>query len=418
MQNSAAVLGLDRPAHVTPEQFVDFDVFAPPGGEQDFHIAWKTLHAKGVPDIVWTPRNGGHWIATRNELLDEVFTDHTRFSSRVIFLPKSVGEQHNLLPTTLDPPTHRPYRNVLNSGFSPKAVNQIENDIRTLTKTLIEGFRKKGRCDFTKEFSEILPVRVFMKMFGLPMEDSQKLKDWSDALTRPDGSISMKDGLARLTAYMAPQIEVRRGKDGTDMLSRIANGQVGDRLLTLDEMLQLSVQVLIAGLDTVVNFLGYVFVFLAQNPAHRQQLAANPALIPGAIEEFFRRFPLVTIAREVVEDIEYHGALLKKGDMVALATALGGLDDTANPDPMKVDFQRNGIRHVSFGTGPHRCAGAHLARTEVRIALEEWLQHIPDFQLAEGSTLRHRGGITASIEKVEFSWDPSSTRSAMVENAL
>lgn len=413
MHSTAAVLDAERPAHVKPEQFVDFDVFAPPGGEKDFHQAWKILHEPGVPDMVWTPRNGGHWIATRTQLIDEVFADHTRFSSRVILLPKEVGEQHGgMLPTTLDPPEHRQYRNVLNSGFSPKAIGHIEQDIRTLCRNLIESFRTKGRCDFTAEFAEILPIQVFMKMFGLPMEDAGKLKQWSDALTRPDGSVTMEDGLNRLRDYMMPHIEARRGKESDDMLSRIANGQINGQLVAVDEALQLSVQVLIAGLDTVVNFLAYTFSFLAQSPEHRRQLAENPSMIPNAIEELFRRFPLVTIGREVVEDIEYHGAQLKRGEMVATATALGGLDDKANPDPMKVDFQRHGSRHVSFGTGPHRCAGAHLARTEMKIAMEEWLRCIPEFRLAAGTSIRYLGGITASIEKVELEWDPAATHAA------
>jgi cytochrome P450 len=400
---------MQRPAHVPPEQFVDFDVYSPPGVAQDFYQGWRVLQQPGLPEVVWTPRNGGHWIATRNHLIDEIFSDHTRFTSRVIFLPKSVGEQHHLLPTTLDPPEHRPYRNVLNSGFAPKGVKDLEKDMRDLAVELIESFRLKGHCDFTTEFAEILPIQVFMKMFGLPLEDSARLKAWSDALTRPDGSISMEDGLVRLSNYMDPYIEERLGKDGTDLLSRIANGKIGDRLMTKDEMLQLSVQVLIAGLDTVVNFLAYTFSFLAQSPDHRRELAHNPAIIPAAIEELFRRFPLVTIAREVVDGIEYHGAQLKKGDMIAIATVLGGLDGTVNPDPMRVDFQRNGSRHVTFGTGPHRCPGAHLARTEMKVALEEWLKRIPEFALADGSHLRYMGGITASIEKVQLAWDPKAT---------
>jgi cytochrome P450 len=410
MHASPEIQTMTRPAHVPPEQFVDFDVFVPPGLDHDFHTGWKVLQEPGVPEVVWTPRNGGHWIATRNNLVDEVFSDHTRFTSRVIFLPKSVGEQHHLLPTTLDPPEHRLYRNVLNSGFSPKAVGNIASGIRALSVELIEAFRLKGRCDFTAEFAGILPIKVFMQMFGLPMPDGDKLKAWSDALTRPDGSVTMSDGLARLTNYMEPHIEKRRVAGGEDMLSRIANGKIGDRIVTKEEALQLAVQVLIAGLDTVVNFLAFTFTFLAQNSAHRRELAGNLPLIPQAIEELFRRFPLVTIAREVVADVEFHGAHLKKGDMIALATVLGGLDETVNPDPMTVNFHRTSSRHVTFGTGPHRCPGAQLARTELTVALEEWLTRIPEFRLAEGQNLRYMGGITASIERVELVWDPAATR--------
>ena len=136
-------------------------------------------------------------------------------------------------------------------------------------------------------------------------------------------------------------------------------------------------------------------------------------LIGGPVSTLlFRRFPLVSIGREVVKDVEYHGAQLRKGEMVCLATVLGGLDDQANPDPMKVDFQRHGGRHVTFGTGPHRCPGALLARTEMRIAIEEWLKRIPEFQIADEARSTYAGGITASMDKVKFVWDPATTRAA------
>lgn len=405
-----ATASAEFPPNVRPDQVVDFDVFAPEGGRENFYEAWKTLHATNVPEMVWTPQNGGHWIATRIDLLDEIFSDHDLFSSRVILLPKEVGEQHKgLLPTTLDPPEHRGYRNVLNSGFAPRSIRHLETDIRQLAADLIEAFRLKGHCDFQKEFAEILPIQVFMTMFGLPLEDSAKLKHWSDVLTRPDGSISMEDGIARLKDYMMVHILARRENPQEDLLSRIANGNVGDREINVDEANQLAVQVLIAGLDTVVNFLDFSIVFLARNPSHRKQLIENPELVPAAVEELFRRFPLVTIGREVVSDMTYHGAELKKGEMVALATVLGGLDEEANPDPMKVDFERRGARHVTFGTGPHRCPGALLARTEMRIAIEEWLKRIPEFDLDSETVTTFTGGTAASVDQVKLTWDPATT---------
>ncbi len=410
MTTAAVDATVDRPANVRNDQMIDFDVFAPEGGREDFYGAWKKLHADGVPEMVWTPRNGGHWIATRIDLLDEVFANHELFSSRVILLPKEVGEQHKgLLPTTLDPPEHRGYRNVLNSGFAPRAIRHLESDIRQLAGNLIEKFRERGHCDFKSEFAEILPIQVFLAMFGLPMEDAMKLKHWSDVLNRPDGSISMEDGIERLKNYMKPHVIARREQETDDLLSRIANGNVGDRTIGVDEANQLAVQVLIAGVDTVVNFLDFSITFLARNPEHRRQLIEQPDLVPAAVEELFRRFPLVTIAREVVKDVEYHGAELKKGEMVCLATVLGGLDEEVNPDPMKVDFNRNGARHVTFGTGPHRCPGALLARTEMRIAIEEWLKRIPEFDIDKNSVTTYQGGIAAAIDEVKLTWDPTST---------
>jgi len=104
------------PANVCPHQVVDFDFFAPPGVERDFHAAWSTLHAADVPDVVWTPHNGGHWIATRGDLVEEVFSDYATFSNRVVIIPKARGELYRMLPTTLDPPEHRPVRSAWRNG--------------------------------------------------------------------------------------------------------------------------------------------------------------------------------------------------------------------------------------------------------------------------------------------------------------
>src|SRR5262249_43811192 len=124
-------------------------------------------------------------------------------------------------------------------------------------------------------------------------------------MIRPDGKTPFEIAKQRIYDYMTPHIAARRGGTGTDLISRLDNGKIGDRPLTLEEALDFASQVMIAGLDTVVNFLGFAFLFLARNPGHRKQLIGNPALIPAAVEELFRRFPIVTVAREVRSDINY-----------------------------------------------------------------------------------------------------------------
>ncbi|HLY56443.1 MAG TPA: cytochrome P450 [Stellaceae bacterium] len=406
-----AGLPAERPPHVPEDRVVDFDMYAPPGVKQDFHAAWKALQAPGVPDVVWTPRNGGHWIATRNRLIDEVFSDHERFSSRVILVPKAIGEQHGLIPTTLDPPEHRPYRTLLNSSMAPKVVGANEPRIRALAAELIEAVRRDGACNFTTAYAEILPIRIFLSMMDLPPGDAAQTKRWCDQMLRPDGSMSFEECMARLFDYLGPYVDARKGGDGDDMLSRMINGRIGDRALTRDEALKLSVQVLIAGLDTVVNFLGFAMLFLARNPAMSRELAGEPELMPAAVEEFLRRFPIVTIGREVARDMEYQGASLRKGEMILTPSVLGGIDERENERPMEVDFHRPTAAHVTFGSGHHKCPGAHLARTEIRVTLEEWLKRIPEFSVAPGKTVEFTGGIVGVVDALPLVWDVETTRS-------
>jgi len=394
----------ERPGHVSDGQIIDFDFFEPPAVEEDFHAAWRTLQAPGIPDVVWTPRNGGHWIATRGELVEEVFSDFMKFSNRVVTIPKDRGENYRMLPTTLDPPEHRPVRSLLNHCLSPAAVNRQTEMIRSTCVELIEEIRPRRGCELLADFAGHFPIRVFMQMVDLPREDAPMMKHWTDQIVHPDGSMSVEETMRKFHDYLEPVVHGRRGRAGDDALSYIVNAEVKGRELTMEEMLNLLMQFMMGGLDTVYNLLAYSFLFLARNPAHRQQLLDDPGLVPDAINELLRRFPLISMAREVREDIEWHGAQLKKGDMIVCASSLVGNDERLNPDPMTVDFRRKGGHHASFGMGHHICPGAHLARMEMRITLTEWLARIPHFEVAPGAKITMRGGIVGSMDALPLVW--------------
>ena len=402
--------GAQRPENVPPDRVVDFDMYNPPGAEKDFHGAWLKLHAPGVPNLVWTHRNGGHWIATRAEQIRTIYADFERFSSRIIVVPKAVGEFHHMIPTTVDPPLHQRYRALLNASLAPRTVGKMEQQVRELAISLIKDVLSDGRCNFTTAYAERFPLHIFMNLVELPIADIPKVKAWVDQMIRPDGSMPFDVAKQKIFDYLEPYIEARQGRAGTDLLSRMINRPVEGRPLTREETLNLTAQVLIAGLDTVVNFLGFAFLFLARSPAHRQQLVADPALIPAAVEELLRRFPIVTIAREVRNDIEFEGVLLKKGDMVLIPGPLAGTDERFNERPLEVDFHRAAGQHVTVGNGRHLCPGMHLARLEMRVTIEEWLARIPDFEVAAGAEVRFKGGIVGVVQALPLVWKTAAAR--------
>src|ERR1700756_4306893 len=162
------------PAHVPPELVVDFDLYDPPGADKDFHASWKALQDR-APDIVWTTANGGHWIALRGQQIQEIFADYEHFSSKVIIVPRERGDQIKVLPTTLDPPAHRPYRALLNAGLSPRVVRDLEPEIRALVVRSIDSFAGRGHCEFIAEYAEVLPISIFMQLVDLPVEDVRDL---------------------------------------------------------------------------------------------------------------------------------------------------------------------------------------------------------------------------------------------------
>jgi camphor 5-monooxygenase len=392
------------PAHVPTDRIRDVNIYALPGQEQDFHAAWKKLQ-DGSPDLIWTPQNEGHWIAMRGDVLAEVQSDHERFSSSVIVLPKSVGEQHKLIPTTTDPPEHRPYRLLLNARLAPSAIRGLQEHLRSTAAEMIDGFAHKGRCDFTAEYAEIFPIRIFMGIVGLPMSDAPKIKLWAESMTRPEPVMPFAEARQAFFDHVGPIIAARRADPGDDLISHIITADMNGRQLNNDEALSLVTQVLIAGVDTVVNFLSFVMLYLAKVPEARRELAADPAKIMPGVHELFRRFGLVVIARTVRNDIIYRGVALKAGDMVCIPTQVHGLDETINPDPMRVDFARPRARHSAFGSGPHMCPGQELARAEVAITISEWLKRIPDFRVAADADTKISGGIVAQVNQLVLEWE-------------
>jgi len=392
------------PAHVPPELVVDFDLYDPPGAGSDFHGAWKVLQERS-PDIVWTTANGGHWIALRGKQIHEIFADYEHFSSKVIIVPRERGDQIKVKPTTLDPPLHRPYRALLNAGLSPKAVREMEPKIRKLVAATIDGFLARGQCEFISEYAEVLPIGIFMQLVNLPVDDVRFLKPWADQINRPDGSMEPEEVMRRFSEYLQPHVRSRKESPGTDLLSQIVNGVVNGSLILEADAIELCTQVLIGGMDTVVSFLGFMMIFLARNPLHQRQLLDDRQLIPKAVEEFLRRFPIVQNGRLVVSDYEFSGVLMKAGDVVIMPGVLHGLDEREYDDPLTVDFHRNSAAHSTFGNGAHKCPGAVLARTELRITLEEWLDRIPSFRLMPGKEPITQGGIVGCVRELMLQWD-------------
>jgi cytochrome P450 len=185
----------------------------------------------------------------------------------------------------------------------------------------------------------------------------------------------------------------------------MVNSEINGEPMSQDKALGLVSLLLLAGLDTVVNFLSFMMIYLARHPDKVAQLRSDPLKLQRGVEEMFRRFPVVSDARIVVEDMEYHGTKLKAGELILLPTALHGLDDTQHADPMTVDLSRRSVAHSTFAQGPHRCAGMHLARMEVLVTLQEWLKRIPQFSLRENAAPIYHAGIVAAVEDVPLVWE-------------
>ncbi|MGH8518051.1 MAG: cytochrome P450 [Panacagrimonas sp.] len=391
------------PAHVPDHLVTDFDIYNPAPDAERFHAACVEFQQRTPHPLVWSPRHGGHWIAVRGPDVFELYADHARFSSRHYFVPAAPG-QVPLGAFTLDPPEHAPFRAFLHLGLSPKAVIAKATFVRQLAIDLTEQLAGRRGCEFIADFGDVLPLTVFLDLVELPIADREHLGRLADAATRDPDPAGRVQAITGIAAYLQPHLAARRGDRGEDLLSRTVNADIAGRPISDTEALGSSIHILGAGLDTVSSLFSFVMLFLARHPEHRTALVKDPELIPAAAMELVRRFPVVTMVRQVREDLDYQGVHLRKGEMVAIPSAFFNLDEAVYERPLEVDWNRRVDKLLTFGNGVHRCPGAVLGRHELVIGLQEWLRRIPDFAVAPGARIPVAGGTVAKILELPLVW--------------
>jgi len=392
-----------RPDHIPDALVYDFDFNKPTGHEDDVHLAWAQLHKPEVPDVFWTPRYGGHWVATRADDIDYMQANHEEFSMAHVTIPVS-EEVPPLYPLEIDPPEHAKYRILLAPRFGPQQAKTMVEDVTNITNRLIDSFIDQRECEFVSQFSKQLPIEVFLKLVDLPMDDREELLSYAEMSVRPPSPEDRIKAAHLLMAYVTKWIKIRRENPGDDLFSLIVNAKVDGRPYNDQETYGMLNNVLFGGLDTVASMMGFTARFLAENPEHRRQLINNPELMQGAIEEFLRRFGIPQTSRVITQDMEYKGVALKKNEMILLSKTLHGLDERRYGKPLEVDFTRGAKDHAAFGAGPHRCVGMHLARQELRIFMECWLRRIPDFEIKPGKKPITGSGSTNGVIYLPLVW--------------
>lgn len=398
------------PAHVPPELAREFRFEALPGSDVD-SVQAAADALRGGPDIFFglgSRRGEGAWVLTRHELIREAFQDAELFSSRHnADFAALIGEDWPLLPLEADPPAHAAWRILLNPIFAPARMRAMEAQIEALAIELVDGLAGKGEAEFVSQFGEVFPVQIFLRMFGLPLEHTDQFVAWEGDLLHSLTIEGRQRAARSIVDYLRKVLAERRVQPADDLLSYVATVEFEGRLLTPDEALGVAFLLYSAGLDTVANMLGFMFKYLAEHPQDQQLLRDEPALIPDAIEELMRAFPIILSGRQVTRDVEWHGVTMKAGDVVTLPTMLAGRDEQEFPNPDVVDFRREKVSHITFAAGPHRCVGSHLARRELRIALEEWLKRVPPFRIKPGERAVTHGIGVFGVERLPLVWDPA-----------
>jgi cytochrome P450 len=333
------------------------------------------------------------YVLSSTEYVEYALKHPELFSSKRAF--DLVGSPLPMVPIAFDPPEHTRYRHVLQPFLGPREAAGWRPRVRSLVGTLIDSFVQRGHCDLVAELAVPLPAEVFLTLFGLPMQDRDQLIAWKEGLLgnpMTSGGKPTEETIrvgGELFSYLVGHIQKRRQHPGgtEDLLGRLLADTSADRLSD-EELLGLSFLFVLAGLDTVTSALSTAFAALAAQPRLRQQIAADPSVIPDAVEELLRMDgPVVFLPRVASQDVELGGHTIPAGSEVQLAIAVANRDPAEHADPDEIDLLRQ-ERHYAFGGGPHRCLGSHLARMEMREVLAEWHSRIPEYELAPGFTPR------------------------------
>ncbi len=338
------------------------------------------------------------WIVTRYADVSAVVKDRGLSSDRVSLARGRYAERYqpvfDLLSRIMlqtDDPQHTRLRNLVHNAFARTTVETYEDKIRSLCQTLLEPGLERGEMEFVSEFAAPLPILVISEIVGVPAAEREQIKIWCDAFSTValNFYVHLTDEqldecsakIAAFRTYLIDKIEAARRAPGPDLISSLTLAADQDHALDIDELIANCVLLLNAGNETTTCLLANGFGLLLQHPDQMAKLRADPSLIPNAVEEFLRlQGPVQFLGRVATKDLEIAGQPVKAGDMIIPVLSSANRDPTVFDRPDRLDVTREHIHQLSFGTGPHQCAGIHLARFEARIAFEEVLNSLTDVE--------------------------------------
>lgn len=387
------------PAHVPADRIFDVDLFD--GAlRNDAHQQLADFRHK-YPDIFYTPRNGGHWIVQRQDLINAVVSRSDQFSSRQQQLPP-IEPAIELFPLTLDPPESIPYRLALMRHFGAKHINAMKDDVRALSCSLLDQVDPARPFEFVRALGAGLPVTVFMKLMGLPLEQFDAFRTMVMEYFSLISDERRLELYLEIDAMMKALIDSRRACPGDDLVSNLLGEQVNGQPFATEDMNKVANLLFMAGMDTVANAAAHMFYYLSARPELQAAIADDPSLIPSFVEESLRMYGVVNTPRQVRKDGELDGVAMKEGEMVVAMLTLAGRDERIVENPDAFDLSRTTHPHMTFGGGPHVCVGQHLARLELRTLVEEWFKRFRSFRVESGFDVRFHPWIVIQLAELRL----------------
>lgn len=391
------------------------------------HEAFRILRREAP--VSWNPGTNevnGFWSMTKyRDVLfvsrhPELFISSKGIAGSGLCHPEQFGldpsRQGNVSIITMDPPRHVKMRRLVNKGFTPRAVNAMEPQIRAVTNEILDTIAGKASCDFVVEVASQLPLAVICGMMGLEQKDWPMMFEFTNKVLgssdpeyqsevseeeRGSRAAAQKTGAlgrAKMIGFFAEILEKRRREPGSDLVSILLESEVEGEKLSEGDILAFCFLLILAGNETTRNGISGGLAVLCEHPGERARLQADMSLIEPAVEEILRwTSPLHHMTREATADVEIGGQQIKAGEKVIMWYPSANRDEDVFDDPYRFDITRDPNEHLAFGIGEHFCLGAGFARKEIKIMFEELFRRFPNIQM-EGAPQRLRSNFINGIK--------------------
>ena len=357
----------------------------------------------------------GFWALSRHADVRAAVHDWQTYSSAQGITLETTSDATEPMIIEMDPTHHTQLRALVSRAFTPRRVSALEEPCRSLARKLADGFVSTGRCDAISDFAAILPMAVISWMLDIPDANQDQLRAWSDAMLHrepgdPDVTPAGIEGATNLFLYFDELVAARRRDPGDDLVSVLIEAEENGERLTHNEVLGFCFLLIIAGTETTTKLIGNALSCLWRFPEQRSRVLADRDLVASAVEEALR-FDGATqaMARTLTRDVELHGRTMDAGRKVLLLFGAANRDERFWGSTVDTfDLERDTTGHLAFGHGIHFCLGAAVARLEARVALEELLWRMPDYEVVESGLERVHSGNVRGFTHLPLEFTPTS----------
>ncbi len=401
----------------------DIDLCDPDNFVQAVPHDWFA-HLRRENPVQWHPDpqgfGEGFWSVTRYDDCVTVNRDYEHFSSyrsAALFtdMDDEALAQQRMMMLNMDPPMHTRYRRLVNKGFTPRMIRDLEEKVVRATDSIVDGICEQGHADFVEQISAELPLQVIADLMGVPQEDRHLVFDWSNTMVGSEdpeyqsGADAPGQAAMELFAYADELCAKKRLDPHEDLFSVLTQAEIdGDQLSQL-ELDLFFLLLAVAGNETTRNLISGAMVAFFDNPDQWARLRADRSLLPSAVEEMLRFVsPVMHFRRQATADVVIGNQPVAEGDKVVFWHISANRDETAFPEPDRFDIGRSPNNHMAFGGGgPHFCLGANLARMEIKVMFDRLLDHLPDIRL-DGEVQRLRSNFINGVKHLPVAFAPSA----------